>query len=136
MSSKAKILIIDDDSDLVEALKMILEMESYEVISAFDGENGLEKVKAEHPDLVILDLLLPKEDGVVLCRELKGNPRYTDIPILVLTALAEEVNTKLFPKHEMNSLPADDYVGKPVQPQDLLVRVNKLLAQSKEGDKR
>ena len=136
MSSKARILVIDDDSDLVEALKIVLEMESYEVISAPDGKNGLEKVEQEKPDLVILDLLLPKEDGVVLCRELKGNPRYSDIPILILTALAEEVNTKLFSKHEMSSLPADDYAGKPIQPQDLLVRVNKLLAQSNEGDRK
>ncbi len=136
MSSKAKILVIDDDPDLVEALKMILEMESYEVISAFDGKNGLEKVEEEHPDLVILDLLLPKEDGAVLCRELKGNPRYTEIPILVLTAVAEEVNAKLFPKDEMSSLPADDYAGKPIQPQDLLVRVNKLLTQHEEGDRK
>ncbi len=131
---RAKILVIDDDPDLVEALRIILEMESYEVISAPDGENGLEKVKEEHPDLVILDLLLPKEDGVVLCRQLKGNPCYAEIPILVLTAVAEEVNAKLFPKDAMSSLPADDYVDKPIQPQDLLVRVNKLLAHYKEGD--
>ncbi len=136
MRPRARILVIDDDPDLVEALRIILEMESYEVISAFDGENGLQKVKEENPDLVILDLLLPKEDGVVLCRELKGNPRYNDIPILVLTAVAEKVNTKLFPKYEMNSLPADDYVDKPIQPQDLLVRVNKLLAHYKEGDRK
>ena len=133
MSSKGKILVIDDDSDLVEALRMILEMESYEVISALDGESGLEKAKKENPDLVILDLLLPREDGAALCRELKGNPGYADIPILVLTAMAEKVNTRLFPKRGSSSLPADDYVDKPVQPQDLLRRVKRLLDESKKG---
>jgi len=135
MSPGAKILVIDDDPDLVEALKIILKTGSYRVISAFDGEEGLKKAKEENPNLIILDLLLPKEDGDVLCRELKGDPRYADIPILVLTAVAEEVDTKVFPEHKISSLPADDYVDKPIQPQDLLDRVRKLLARSKRGDK-
>jgi len=134
MSPGAKILVIDDDPDLVEALKIILKTGSYRVISAFDGEEGLKKAKEENPNLIILDLLLPKEDGDVLCRELKGDPRYADIPILVLTAVAEEVDTKVFPEHKISSLPADDYVDKPIQPQDLLDRVRKLLARSKRGD--
>jgi len=137
MSSEAKILVIDDDPDVVEALKIILKMESYRVLSAFNGEKGLEKVRQENPDLIILDLLLPKGDGNVICRELKGDPRYADIPILVLTAVAKKVNAKLFPEHKIRSLPADDYVDKPIQPQDLVDRVKKLLARSrsKEGDK-
>ena len=135
MSPGAKILVIDDDPDLVETLKIILETRSYRILSAFDGEEGLKKVKEENPDLIILDLLLPKEDGDVLCRELKGDPRYADIPILVLTAVAEKMSAKLFPTHKISSLPADDYVDKPVQPQDLLDRVKKLLARSKEGGK-
>jgi len=135
MSPGTKILIIDDDPDLVEALKIILKMESYRVVSAFDGEEGLKKAKEENPHLIILDLLLPKGDGDVLCRELKGDSRYADIPILVLTAVAKKVDTKLFPEHKISSLPADDYVDKPIQPQDLLDRVKKLLARSKKGDK-
>jgi len=135
MSPEAKILVIDDDPDLVEALKIILETGSYRVISAFDGEEGLRRVKEENPDLIILDLLLPKEDGDVLCRELKADPRYANVPILVLTAVAEKMSSKLFPKHRMRSLPADDYVDKPVQPQDLLGRVDRLLVRSKEGEK-
>jgi len=135
MSPEAKILVIDDDPDLVEALKIILETGSYRVISASDGEEGLRRVKEENPDLIILDLLLPKEDGDVLCRELKADPRYANVPILVLTAVAEKMSSKLFPKHRMRSLPADDYVDKPVQPQDLLGRVERLLVRSKEGEK-
>ena len=135
MSPEAKILVIDDDPDLVEALKIILETGSYRVISAFDGEEGLSRVKEENPDLIILDLLLPKEDGDVLCRELKADPRYANVPILVLTAVAEKMSSKLFPKHRIRSLPADDYVDKPVQPQDLLGRVRRLLVRSKEGEK-
>lgn len=135
MSPEAKILVIDDDPDLVEALKIILETGSYRVISAFDGEEGLRRAKEENPDLIILDLLLPKEDGDVLCRELKADPRYANVPILVLTAVAEKMSSKLFPKHRIRSLPADDYVDKPVQPQDLLGRVERLLVRSKEGEK-
>ena len=135
MSSGTKILVIDDDPDLVEALRIILKTESYRVVSAFDGKEGLKKVRQENPHLIILDLLLPKENGDILCRELKGDPRYADIPILVLSALAEKVDTKLFPEHKISSLPADDYVDKPIQPQDLLDRVKKLLARSKKGDK-
>ncbi|TET46903.1 response regulator [Candidatus Aerophobetes bacterium] len=135
MSPGTKILIIDDDPDLVEALKIILKTGSYKVVSAFDGEEGLKKAKEENPHLIILDLLLPKGDGDALCRELKGDSRYADIPILVLTAVAEKVDTKLFPEHKISSLPADDYVDKPVEPQDLLDRVKKLLARSKKGDK-
>jgi len=135
MSPGTKILIIDDDPDLVEALKIILKTGSYKVVSAFDGEEGLKKAKEENPDLIILDLLLPKGNGDVLCRELKGDSRYADVPILVLTAVAEEVDIKVFPEHKIKSLPADDYVAKPVEPQDLLDRVRKLLARSKRGDK-
>ena len=135
MSPEAIILVIDDDPDLVEALKITLETGSYRVISAFDGEEGLRRVKEENPDLIILDLLLPKEDGDVLCRELKADPRYANVPILVLTAVAEKMSSKLFPKHRIRSLPADDYVDKPVQPQDLLGRVERLLVRSKEGEK-
>jgi len=116
MSPGTKILIIDDDPDLVEALKIILKTGSYKVVSAFDGEEGLKKAKEENPHLIILDLLLPKGDGDALCRELKGDSRYADIPILVLTAVAEKVDTKLFPEHKISSLPADDYVDKPVEP--------------------
>ncbi len=135
MSPGTKILVIDDDPDLVDALKIILKTGSYRVVSAFDGKEGLKKVRQENPHLIILDLLLPKENGVILCRQLKGDPRYADIPILVLTALSEKVDTKLFPEHKISSLPADDYVDKPIQPQDLLDRVKKLLARSKKGDK-
>ncbi len=135
MSLEAKILVIDDDPDLVEALKMILQTGSYRVVLASDGKEGLKKVKEENPDLIILDLLLPKENGDVLCRELKNDPRYANIPILVLTAVAEKVSSKLFQTDRIGSLPADDYVDKPVQPQDLLCRVRRLLARSKEGEK-
>lgn len=133
MNRTPRILIIDDDPDLVQALKIILETGSYRVISASDGEEGLRKVKEENPDLVILDLLLPKVDGDVLCRELKADSQYVHIPILILTALAEKANLKLFPTGKAGPLLADDYVDKPVQPEDLLDRVKRLLARSKGG---
>ncbi|HIP96824.1 MAG TPA: response regulator, partial [Anaerolineae bacterium] len=85
MEKKAKILVIDDDPDVTEATTIILEAQGYEVITAHDGIEGLQKIKEEVPDLIILDLLMPRLDGFGVVRELKENPRYAkydDIPIL------------------------------------------------------
>ncbi|MFQ5835899.1 MAG: response regulator [bacterium] len=131
MNKAAEILIIDDDPDIVEALKITLESKSYQVRSAFDGEEGLKEVKKKKPELIILDLLLPKEDGATLCRELKGSPEYSDIPILVLTALSEKMNAKVLSEPGEAPLPADAYVDKPIQPNELLSRVKHLLEKAK-----
>ncbi len=133
MSLEPKILIIDDDKDMVEALKIVLEGESYKVMAAFDGKQGLDAVRKERPDLIILDLLLPGEDGAAICRNLRSHSEYQDIPILVLTALAKKVEGKIFPVAEGEALKVDGYLDKPVSPQNLVNKVKKLLLREEQG---
>ena len=133
MSIEPKILIIDDDKDMVEALKIVLEGESYKVTAAFDGKQGLDAVRKERPDLIILDLLLPGEDGAAICHNLRNNSEYQDIPILVLTALAKKVERKVFPKVKGETLKVDEYLEKPINPQNLVNKVKKLLLRKGQG---
>src|SRR3972149_4990359 len=77
-----KILIVDDDPDLVEAVTMILESKNYDVAAAYGGIEGLQKVKTENPDLIVLDVLMPDKDGYVVCKELKSDPQLRNIPVL------------------------------------------------------
>ena len=86
--AKAKLLIVDDEKDLVETLTFRLEANDYEVIKAFDGQDGLDKAKKEKPDLIILDLMLPKMDGYKVCGLLKADARYSKVPIILFTARA------------------------------------------------
>ncbi len=125
----AKILIIDDDPDLVEAMKVVLESQHYEVIVAKTGEEGLRKVKLEKPDLVILDVMMETSDrGFEVAREIKNNPQYKNTPVLMLTAIKEKSGLDF--KNEAGDedwLPVDDYVDKPLQPKELIAKVEKLL---------
>lgn len=127
MSLEPKILIIEDDKDMAEALKIILEGESYKVKVAFNGKQGFDIIQKERPKLIILDLLLPGEDGATLCHNLKNNSEYQNIPILVLTALARKMEDKIFPKMEGQTLEADEYLDKPINPENLLDKVERLL---------
>lgn len=133
-SQQNKILIIEDDKDMVEALKIILEGKFYQVEAAFNGKQGLEKIEEDQPDLVILDLLLPGENGAIICHTLKHSPKYQNIPILVLTALARKVEEKVFSHPEEELLAADEYLDKPIEPQDLIHKVEKLLENRREPD--
>ena len=125
----AKILIIDDDPDIVEAMKVVLQAKDYNVTSAASGEEGLKKVKIDSPDLVILDIMMEKGDtGFDVARELKNEPSTKNIPILMLTAIKEK--TGLDFKKEAGDeiwLPVDDYVEKPLKPEELISKVEKLL---------
>lgn len=131
MNRAAEILVVDDDPDIVEALQIILESRSYRVRCASDGEEGLKGARKRKPDLIILDLVLPKKDGTTLCRELKENPEYSNVPILVLTAMAERMNSKISSGAGAVRLPVDAYVDKPIQPNVLLGLVKQLLDKAK-----
>lgn len=125
----AKILIVDDDPDIVESTKVVLESRGYEVISASTGKEGLEKTKQEKPVLIILDIMMEKGDtGFDVCRELKKDRSYKNIPILMLTAIKERTGMD-FKKEAGDEvwLPVDDYVEKPLKPDDLLSKVEALL---------
>jgi DNA-binding response OmpR family regulator len=124
-----KILIVDDDPDILEALSMILETKGYQVSTARDGVEGLANLRAEKPDLMILDLLMPKMDGFAVCKELQ-DPRwakYRDIPILILSSVREEASRRRYELETGLALDVDDYVEKPIAPDVLLSRVDKLL---------
>jgi len=119
---KKKILLVDDENDLVETLGYRLEANNYEVIKAFDGQEGLDKARKESPDLIILDLMLPKLDGYKVCRMLKFDDKYSKIPIILFTARAQESDKKTG-----EEVGADAYVTKPFEPVVLLAKIKDLL---------
>jgi DNA-binding response OmpR family regulator len=126
----AKVLVIDDDPDIVDALYVLLESEGYEVVSASDGEEGLARIKEENPDLIILDLLMPKLDGYGVCKTLQ-DPRWSrwkDIPIVVLTSVREEASQRRYELETGMRMDVDDYVEKPIDPDVVIDRVRKILA--------
>ena len=123
-----KILAVDDDPDIRDALTMVLESQGYKVVTAQDGIEALANLKAEKPDLMILDLLMPKMDGWAVCKELQ-DPRwakYRDIPILILTSVREEASRRRYELETGLELDVDDYVEKPFSPDILLERVGRL----------
>ncbi|MGD0780090.1 MAG: response regulator [Dehalococcoidales bacterium] len=128
-----KILVVDDDPDILDAINMILESQGYQVFTARDGIEGLATLKAENPDLMILDLMMPKMDGFAVCKELQ-DPRwfkYKDIPILILTSVREEASRRRYELETGLELDVDDYVEKPMSPNILLERVSRLIKKKK-----
>ena len=125
----AKILIVDDDVDIVEAMKVVLESKEYKVVSAFSGNEGIKKAKKDKPDLIILDIMMETGDrGFEVARELKKDKNLKDIPILMLTAIKEKSGLD-FKKEAGDEawLPVDDYVDKPLKPDELISKVETLL---------
>jgi len=121
-----KILVVDDDPDILDAVAMILESQGYKVVTARDGAEGLATLKAEQPDLMILDLLMPKMDGFAVCKELQ-DPKwseYKNIPILVLTSVREDASRRRYELETGVELDVDDYLEKPMSPDVLLERVS------------
>ncbi len=123
-----KILIVDDDPDLVEAVTMILESKHYKVAAAYGGIEGLQKAKTENPDLIVLDVMMPDKDGYAVCKELKANPTLNRIPILLLTAVVSKIPTTRYTQQMGMETEADDYIDKPVEPEVLVKRIEALLA--------
>jgi two-component system alkaline phosphatase synthesis response regulator PhoP len=123
----AKILVVDDEPDVVEMIKAALESASYQVVAAYNGKEGIEKAKKEKPDAIILDIMMPEKDGFVACKELKGDPTCKDIPILILTAVGEHFADTRYAKSMGLDLEAEDYIDKPIDPKMLLARLAKLL---------
>ena len=119
---KKRILVVDDEIDLVEMLSIRLEANDYEVFAAYDGQEGLDKARTLKPDLIILDLMLPKLDGFKVCRMLKFDEKYKQIPIILFTARAQESDIKLG-----KEVGADAYVTKPFEPDILLGKIKELL---------
>jgi len=127
MAYKAKVLVVDDDRDFVEGTKIILENGNFQVLTAFSGQQCLGKVNEEKPDLVILDIMMPEKSGFEICKELKNSLEYNRIPVIMLTALRQKLSQTTYPQAEGLQLEADDYIDKPVEPKELISRINKLL---------
>jgi DNA-binding response OmpR family regulator len=117
-----KILVVDDEADLVETIRFPLEMEGFNVLVSYNGEDALNQARKEKPDLILLDLMLPKLDGYKVCRLLKFDERYKHIPILMLTAKTQEKD-KLIGKETG----ADEYITKPFDIDELIKKVKAYL---------
>ena len=127
MNRKAKILLVDDDADFVESTKTVLESKPYEVIVAVNGNECLRKVREDRPDLILLDIIMPIEDGFTAAEHLKKDPQLAKIPILMLTSYSTKGAETSIPRSRGYELEAEDYIDKPVTPQDLLDTVAKHL---------
>ena len=120
--AKGRILVVDDEIYIVHILDFSLGMEGYEVITALDGEQALEKARTEKPDLIVLDIMMPKLDGYETCKRLKADPITKDMPVILLSAKGRNVDQKV--GFEVG---ADDYITKPFSPRKLVERINAIL---------
>jgi two-component system, OmpR family, alkaline phosphatase synthesis response regulator PhoP len=125
--SKKYVLVVDDDPDLVETVAMMLESKGCEVGQAYDGIEGEESIKKRRPDLVILDIMMPRKDGYVLCNELKQNEKTRDIPVILLTAVGDAVPTTRYSHADGMATEADEYIPKPIDTEGLWKVVSGLL---------
>ena len=123
--AKGKILVVDDEVYIVHILDFSLGMEGYEVVTALDGEQAIEKANAEHPDLIVLDIMMPKLDGYETCKRLKADDATRNIPVILLSAKGRNIDQKI--GFEVG---ADDYITKPFSPRKLVERINAILGQA------
>ena len=115
MSEKQLVLVVDDDPDLVESVSMKLESENFKVVKAYDGVEAWDKIKEERPDLIVLDVMMPRKNGYELCDELKKSEEYKDIIVVLLTAVADAVTSTSFTHMDGKTTLADDFIPKPIE---------------------
>ena len=118
-----KIMVVDDEPDLLEVVKLILESDGYKVVTAGSGQEALDKIEKEMPDLVLLDIIMPKMDGWEVFSRIKSNPKTTDTPVIMLTAKDQRID-KLIGLHVVR---VDDYITKPFGRSELLERIKRVL---------
>lgn len=114
MSDKQHILVVDDDPDLVESVTMKLESKNFRVTKAYDGIEAWEKIKEDRPDLIILDVMMPRKDGYVVCEEIKKDSQYKDITVVLLTAVGDAVTTTNYTHFGGKTTLAEDFIPKPI----------------------
>lgn len=131
MSHKKRILLIEDEEDIASLIKLQAEVSGYKLHVEVDGVNGYRAIEREKPDLVILDIMLPGENGLDVCRRIKSNPDLRDIPVIILTARSEELDVVLGLE-----LGADDYVAKPFSPKVLFSRCKAILRRARDPEKK
>jgi len=128
-----KILIIDDDIDLIEVLRIVLESHGYTVLDAQDGDRGFRMIETEKPDLVILDVMMRTEDeGFVIARKIRSTPVIADIPIIMLTAVSQQTGYQYNKDDE--TLPVNEFLEKPVMPDTLIGYIEKYLGRNVNHD--
>jgi len=122
------ILIVDDDPDILEGILTILETQSYRLATARDGKKCMELLQEELPDVLILDLLMPRMDGWGVIREMRNNPRFAKVPIMILTTVIEDASRRRYELETGMTMDVQDYIQKPARPADLIQRVARLIA--------
>jgi two-component system alkaline phosphatase synthesis response regulator PhoP len=130
MDKQPYILVVDDDPDILDGILAVLESQPYRLLTARDGRRCLETIQLEKPDLLILDLLMPRMDGFAVIRELRENPEYDKLPIMVLTTVIEDASRRRYELETGMGMDVQDYIQKPVLPGELLRRVKRLLESS------
>ena len=128
MEKQPYILIVDDDPDILEGILTILETQPYRLATARDGKKCMELVQEELPDLLILDLLMPRMDGWGVIREMRNDPRFARVPIMILTTVIEDASRRRYELETGMAMEVQDYIQKPARPADLIQRVSKLLS--------
>ena len=127
MSEKKRILVVDDEPDFAGIVQQNLEKEGFDVEVAYDGDEGLEKVKANPPDAIVLDVMMPGKDGYQVCSELKADEQYAEIPVILLTAVASHVTSTRYSHADGMSTEADDYLAKPASAEQITESIKGLL---------
>ncbi|QTA80871.1 Two component system response regulator [Desulfonema limicola] len=125
--SKKRILVVDDEPDFAAIVQKNLKKEGFDVEVAYDGVQALEKIKANPPDAIVLDVMMPEKDGYEVCKELKESEEYCDIPIVMLTAVADHVASTRYSHADGMSMEADDYLPKPASAEDITDSLRSLL---------
>lgn len=127
MSKKKRILVVDDEPDFCAIVQGQLEKEGFAVELAYDGVEGLQKVKASPPDAIVLDVMMPEMDGYEMCKKLKSDEKYADIPVILLTAVASHVTSTRYSHRDGMSTEADDYIAKPASAEEIANSIKRLL---------
>jgi len=127
---KKKVLLVDDDRDFLEGTRIVLEKNNFEVGTATSGKECLDKLKSFKPDILILDIMMPEKSGFDVCSEIKNSLEYSKIPVIMLTALKKKLSQTSYSVSQGLDLEAEDYIDKPVDPQELVSRINNLLQEN------
>lgn len=127
MEKDTYILVVDDDPDILDGILTILETQPYRLATARDGKQCMDMLRQEKPDLLILDLLMPRMDGWGVIREMRSEPRFADVPIMILTTVIEDASRRRYELETGMAMDVQDYVQKPARPADLLKRVEKFV---------
>ena len=127
MTDKKRILVVDDEPDFCSIVQGQLEKEGFDVELAYNGVEGMEKVQDNPPDAIVLDVMMPEKDGYEMCKELKADDNYCEIPVLLLTAVASHVTSTRYSHADGMSTEADDYIAKPASAEEISKSLKRML---------